>query len=423
MSTCACCGKAGHEIARCRFRKAKCSNCGKIGHLRAMCRQREKSAGKSSPSSSSGKSSGKGSASRGSTDNCYCCGQVVHRRPDCPRRNESCSLCGKRGHLSHVCRSSGGNAHVGEPAEPEEEREIQHVWALSVYDTSGLPLDAVSVCDTSDLPSDESGNLLNMIMDSGAEEHLVSLADWKSLGEPLLKPVQVRLRIATGGDMGVSGSFMVCGWCDNQMVELTGLVATRATRSLCSATKLVNAGYSIEMRPTQSVLRRSGGGCILLQRCGKRDFLSIRVSKSCEINATTFSTLKREVQSLKSELRALRTGHLSTSDVRLPWTPEEKHRHESNGHAEYDKRCGICVKSSGISRHPRRVYSESCAFDYASVTFKESYGYVTVLIGKGPRCECFCRVVPRKGQRLKDLEHFLAVMRARYPNLQVRSGP
>ena len=37
-------------------------------------------------------------------------GQVGHRRPDCPRRHESCSLCGKRGHLSHVCRSSGRNA-------------------------------------------------------------------------------------------------------------------------------------------------------------------------------------------------------------------------------------------------------------------------------------------------------------------------
>ena len=41
-------------------------------HLRAMCRQREKSAGKSSPSSSSGKSSGKGGTSRESTDKCYC---------------------------------------------------------------------------------------------------------------------------------------------------------------------------------------------------------------------------------------------------------------------------------------------------------------------------------------------------------------
>ena len=53
--------------------------------------------------------------------------------------------------------------------------------------------------------------------------------------------------------------------------------------------------------------------------------------------------------------------------------------------------------------------------------FKESDGYVTVLTGRGPRCKCFCRVVPRKGQRLKDSEHFLAVTRARYPCLQVRS--
>ena len=69
------------------------------------------------------------------------------------------------------------------------------------------------------------------------------------------------------------------------VVELTALVANRATRSLCSSTKLVNAGYSIEMRPTQFVFLRSGGSCILLQ--------SIRVRKSCEINAITSSSLKR----------------------------------------------------------------------------------------------------------------------------------
>ena len=82
-----------------------------------------------------------GGTSRGSKDKCYCCGQVGHRRPDCPRRNEGYSLSDKRGHMSHVCRSSGGNASAraveAEPAEPEEEREIQYVWALSVCDISG----------------------------------------------------------------------------------------------------------------------------------------------------------------------------------------------------------------------------------------------------------------------------------------------
>ena len=69
---------------------------------------------------------------------------------------------GKCGHSSQVCRSSGGNANARavevQPVEPEEEREIQHVWALSVYDTSGFTLDALSVCDNSDFLSDESGN-------------------------------------------------------------------------------------------------------------------------------------------------------------------------------------------------------------------------------------------------------------------------
>ena len=206
------------------------------------------------------------------------------------------------------------------------------------------------------------------------------------------------------------------------MVELTALVATRATRSLCSATKLVSAGYSIVMKPDQSALYHSGDGSILLRRCGKRDYLSIRVTKKSRDQCHHFHHHEaRSPVSLKSELHALRTGHLSTSEIRLPWSPEENFRHESNGHAEYANRCGNCAKSSGISRHLRRLYSESCAFDYASVTFKESDECVTVLTGRGPRCECFCRVVPCKGQRLKDLEHFLAVMRVRYPSLQVRS--
>ena len=128
MSTCACCGKAGHEKARCRLRNAKCSNCGKTGHLRAMCRQREKSAGSLEQQwQELWKRQCKPWKHR----------QVVgHRRPDCPRRNENCSLCGKRGHLSQVCRSSGGNARVraveAEPAEPEEEREISRVGTVSL---------------------------------------------------------------------------------------------------------------------------------------------------------------------------------------------------------------------------------------------------------------------------------------------------
>ena len=86
----------------------------------------------------------------------------------------------------------------------------------TVCDISGIPLDVLSVCDNTGLPSDESANLLEKIMDSGAEEHVVSLADWKSLGEPLLKPAQVRLRSASGDDM----EFLAVSWCvDGAMIK------------------------------------------------------------------------------------------------------------------------------------------------------------------------------------------------------------
>ena len=129
-----------------------------------------------------------------------------------------------------------------------------------------------------------------------------------------------------------------------------------------------------------------------------------------EINAITLSNVKREVKSLKSEMRALRTGHLTGTVARAPWSPEEKHRHATTGVESASRR------EAYRDRHPRRVYSGSCAFDYTSVPFKEAD-----VFGRGPRGECFCRVVPRKGQRLKELETSLSGMRARYPSIQVRS--
>ena len=38
-----------------------------------------------------------------------------------------------------------------------------------------------------------------------------------------------------------------------------------------------------------------------------------------EINAITLSNVKREVESLKSEMRALRTGHLTATVARALW--------------------------------------------------------------------------------------------------------
>ena len=49
------------------------------------------------------------------------------------------------------------------------------------------------------------------------------------------------------------GSIPLRGWCDEQLVKLTALVATRATRSLCSASKLLSFVYEVDMKPTLCV--------------------------------------------------------------------------------------------------------------------------------------------------------------------------
>ena len=185
---------------------------------------------------------------------------------------------------------------------------------------------------------------------------MVSLADWRRLGEPLLKPAQVcAVPLVTMWER------LAVLLCVDELVELAALVATRATGSLCSATKLVCACHSIEMRPTQSVLHHSGGGSILLRRFGKPDFLSIRLTQIRDINAISFSTMKREVLVTCLLLKSDFSGHL-----------RRNHRHEVNGHAEYDNRCEICVKSIGISRHHPVVCTLSLARSTMRVSLSKS---------------------------------------------------
>ena len=98
-----------------------------------------------------------------------------------------------------------------------------------------------------------------------------------------------------------------------------------------------SADDGIDLRPAQSVLSHKRDGRVPLQRCGRRDYVEIRMSgRPREINAITLSNVKREVESLKSEMRALRTDHVTATVARARWSLEETPRHESNGHAEYD---------------------------------------------------------------------------------------
>ena len=125
---------------------------------------------------------------------------------------------------------------------------------------------------------------------------------------------------------------------------------------LYSAPRLLCGGYEFEMISTYSILYREHGNNVLLQRSGKRDFLVIRVTETSEVISINIPTTKRGVEALKRGSPPLRPIQLSTSDLRLPWTPVEKARHEINGHAEYDRRCGTCDEfGGGYAKQKKRV--------------------------------------------------------------------
>ena len=127
-----------------------------------------------------------------------------HRKPDCRHHIENCDTCGEKGHTSQVCssgQSTSANARALEVDSQDTEEdpivEIHDVWAITVCTTTEHTL------------HESSEDNLSMIMDSGAEEHVVTRADCQRLGGggrreggggeegALLQPAQVRLRSAT----------------------------------------------------------------------------------------------------------------------------------------------------------------------------------------------------------------------------------
>ena len=118
----------------------------------------------------------------------------------------------------------------------------------------------MTVCKSPGSQTRDSGSeFLYMIMDSGPEEQAISHVDWRPLGEPSLRPSQVRLRSATGDNMGVIGSISVhvVGVMKRWRKCLLWLqLAT--TKSVSSASKIFEFGLcEIEMKPTHSALHHT----------------------------------------------------------------------------------------------------------------------------------------------------------------------
>ena len=141
-----------------------------------------------------------------------------------------------------------------------------------------------------------------------------------------------------------------------------------------------------------------------MTREGNTDTLKIVCFlKPRDTQSVTSLMLKRELESVRRELKNLKTG-----------------QHE-NTRENVDPRCETCVKMRGVSPHPRKAVAEAAYFDYAVVKKQSSQqgAEVKILVGAGPRGETFARAVHRKGAKFEDLEQFLQVLQTRSGNIPV----
>ena len=160
---CLCCGVANHTKADCKKKDSTCSVCNKVGHLKKMCRSAAPAAAALVPAPK-GK---KGQAAAPAAKPCLCCGAVNHNKPDCKKKDSTCSVCNKVGHLKKMCRSEGGGLSAGAPkpgaakgkkqnpappAKPKMRRGLERLTDLDVNEQAdGSVKLAISVQVTKDL--------------------------------------------------------------------------------------------------------------------------------------------------------------------------------------------------------------------------------------------------------------------------------
>ena len=162
--------------------------------------------------------------------------------------------------------------------------------------------------------------LTTWLFDTAADTHVMPKCVWEQMGEPALQTTNITLRGANGQDLGVMGEVQVRGFIGKIKVHFRAVMARDARRCLLSG---------IQLRKVPSHSRK------VVKRCKGH------VKETGDTQWVTSLMLKRELESVRRELRNLKTGkHENTREnVEGEMTADERITHERAGHATYDPRC------------------------------------------------------------------------------------
>ncbi|TRY79779.1 hypothetical protein TCAL_17059 [Tigriopus californicus] len=143
------------------------------------------------------------------TSSCFCCGGSRHPRRDCPAKEANCTSCGRKGHLSHLCRS------------------------ISPKSSASIKIGTSRICSigasTSLLPvkldvENGSSCVVNAIPDTGAEISVMGLNMFLSSGLhiDLQRPIRNLITAVDGSVLRQTGSFIANVVVDGHVAVIKG---------------------------------------------------------------------------------------------------------------------------------------------------------------------------------------------------------
>ena len=161
----------------------------------------------------------------GSANPCFCCGSTLHLFAKCPKKELSCNVCKKKGHLAHMC-SSGGHAsattHKATVDQPSTSGGTPKKVQFTGVTKKASALKNSHEAMTAEIVEVEAGEICNVsrnewLADSGASRHICNdlrmLWDVRQLPEPII----VRQLV---GEVPVVQSGTVKIQCENECGEV-----------------------------------------------------------------------------------------------------------------------------------------------------------------------------------------------------------
>ena len=170
-------------------------------------------------------STSKDTALSRSSPTCYRCGGK-HLAPDCRHKESECHTCGKKGHISRVCRSKGKTGGNSKPPKGQNAKVVEaeeESFVINLSKVRGQKVDPFMVSVLVD------GKALEMEVDTGASVSLISERTFKTHWRkedkrPTLKRAAVKLSSYTGEAIKVIGAIDVAAGYQDQREKLRLIV-------------------------------------------------------------------------------------------------------------------------------------------------------------------------------------------------------